>query len=462
MATDAAPVPDARFLGHPRGLFYLAFSEAWERFSFSGMQTLLVLYMVSQLFLPGHVENIVGFAAARAWLEHLTGPMTTQALASAIFGLYAGAVYFTPILGGIIADRWLGRRPAVILGGLMMTAGHFLMAFEQPFLLALLFLILGCGLFKGNIATQVGALYAPDDPKRASAFQVFLLGINAGVIVSPLVCGTLGETVGWHYGFGAAGVGMVVGLVIYLAGHKYMPPELPRTKVGGRVPLNLSRRDKTVLAFLLALLPVLAIGAVANLQIYNVYMVWARDNANLVVMGHHLPLTWLVTLDAVLNMIVLVSVLAFWRMWAKRRPEPQDLTKLILGTVVSAMGPLLLMAASAASAATGVKVGLGVLVVFHILNSIGFVNVYPVALALYSRLSPAPLSATIIGVFYLQMVMGSILVGWLGGLLDKLPSVQFWGLHAALIAASAAILFLAKLFLGGLLLPPPAPSTDPA
>jgi POT family proton-dependent oligopeptide transporter len=189
---------EARFLGHPRGLVFLAFSEAWERFSFYGMQALLALYMVGQLLLPGHVEHVAGFTALRLGLERLLGPLSIQELASAIFGLYAGAVYLTPILGGLLADRVLGRRRTVILGALLMATGHFLMAFEQPFLIALLCLVLGNGCFKGNIASQVGGLYAPGDQRRADAFQIFYVAISAGAFFSPLVCGTLGEVVGWR------------------------------------------------------------------------------------------------------------------------------------------------------------------------------------------------------------------------------------------------------------------------
>src|SRR5579863_9608480 len=171
--TVPASASDTAFFGHPKGLGYLSFAEAWERFSYYGMQTLLVLYMIHRLLLPGHVERVAGFAMLRGFLERASGPLSVQALASAVFGLYAGAVYVTPILGGLLADRVLGRTKTVIIGALLMAAGHFLMAFEQPFLLALLCLILGSGCFKGNIASQVGALYGHGDLRRADAFQIY-------------------------------------------------------------------------------------------------------------------------------------------------------------------------------------------------------------------------------------------------------------------------------------------------
>src|SRR5690348_4551606 len=155
-AKDTPQHLDRAFLGHPKGLGYLAFSEAWERFSYYGMQTLLVLYMVNRLLLPGHAKHVVGLSTLRRLLEQASGPLAPQALASALFGLYGAAVYLTPILGGLLADRGFGRTRTVILGALLMASGHFLMAFEQPFLLALFCLILGNGCFKGNLASQVG------------------------------------------------------------------------------------------------------------------------------------------------------------------------------------------------------------------------------------------------------------------------------------------------------------------
>src|SRR5919112_1598503 len=187
---------DRAFIGHPKGLGFLAFTEACERFSYYSMQTLLVLYMVNYLLVPGRMEQVVGLD----WLRANVWPgLEGQPLASAIFGSYTALVYLTPIFGGIIADRWLGRTPTLILGGVLMAIGHFLMAFEPAFLLALFALLLGVGAFKGNIASQVGALYGPNDLRRAMAFQIFYIFINVSVIVAPLISGSLGqsERFGW-------------------------------------------------------------------------------------------------------------------------------------------------------------------------------------------------------------------------------------------------------------------------
>jgi POT family proton-dependent oligopeptide transporter len=166
---DADHADGRTLFGHPRGLVFIASTELWDRISFHGMQALLVLYMVGQLLLPGHIERIAGFAQLRSVIEGVTGPLSTQALASQIFGIYVGLVYFTPVFGGLLGDRLLGRIRAVSLGALLMTAGHFCMAFDESFLAALLLLILGAGLLRGNLAPQLGDLYAPDDRRRATA-----------------------------------------------------------------------------------------------------------------------------------------------------------------------------------------------------------------------------------------------------------------------------------------------------
>ena len=188
------------FFGHPRGLAYLAFTEAWERFSYYGMSALLVLYMVNQLLLPGHVEHVAGFATFRAMIEGAFGPLSTQALASQIFGLYSGFVYFTPVFGGWIGDR-IGQRNAVVIGALSMSGGHLAMASDRSFLLALLLLIIGSGLLKGNISAQVGSVYPPQDgERRTRGFALFSTGINFGAVAGPLLCGSLATHFGWHWG----------------------------------------------------------------------------------------------------------------------------------------------------------------------------------------------------------------------------------------------------------------------
>jgi len=425
---------DRAFLGHPKGLGYLAFTEAWERFSFYGMQALLVLYMVKELLLPGHVENVALFEEFRG----LYGGLDGQPLASAIFGTYAASVYLTPILGGFIADRVLGKRRTVLLGAITMALGHFLMAFEVTFLFALLCLVLGSGMFKGNIASQVGSLYKPDDLRRADAFQIFYLGINAGVIASPLIVGTLGEVYGWHYGFGAAGIGMLVGLGIYLAGQKYLPKEhfdVPDRAARAAAP-KLTRNDWTSLLALLLLIPVLAIAIVPNNQIFNAYLVWGDQQFDLTWGGTKLPTTWLVTLDAIVSVSFLAGVALFYRWYGKHWREPDEITKIIIGSAFSVGGMLCLFAA-AATQGEGEKIGLFWPVLFHVVNSIGFAHMLPVSLALFAKVAPRALNATVIGLYYLSFFGGNSLVGWVGGFYESMPTTSFWLMLGKRMTASS-------------------------
>ena len=446
---------DRSFIGHPRGLGYLAFTEAWERFSYYGMRSLLVLYMVNRLLHPGHIERIVGFGPFRHLLEGIyRSPLSVQALASAIFGLYTGLVYLTPIGGGLIADRLLGRTRTVTIGALLMAAGHFLMAFDATFLAALMCLLTGVGCFKGNLASQVGALYATGDNRRADAFQIYYIFINGGVIAAPLIAGTLGELYGWHYGFGAAGVGMLIGLTIYLSGRKWLPPDSPIVRKSERAAkIPLTHREKMAIVALLALLPVLTMAVVGNQQIFNAYLVWAQDNADLVFSGRKMPTTWLITLDSIVSLTFLAGAVVFWRLWSRKFPEPAEITKMGIGSIIAVTGFISLAMGAAIAASFGTKVSIGWLITFHVLNSIGFANVFPVSLALYARAAPPALSATIIGIFYLHLFAANNLVGWIGGLLEKMAVTQFWLLHAALCGTAGVIFLVAGHFFGHLLAP---------
>jgi len=434
---------DTAFFGHPRGLGWLSSTEVWERFSYYGMQALLVLYLTHRLLLPGHVEHVAGFGPFRAALESVYGPMTPQALGSVIFGLYAGLVWMTPILGGLLADRVTGRTVAILTGGSLMTLGHFLMAFEQSFLVALTCLLVGVGCFKGNLASQVGSLYRPGDPRAASAFQIYYLGIQIAVVVTPLVCGTLGEVYGWHWGFGAAGVGMVIGMAIYLSGRRWLPPEAPVRTAAAGPRERFTTGDVRRVAVLVALLPVLALLQVGSFQVANAYVIWGEANLQLTVLGMRIPVTWLQSLDALGSGGGIVLSLIFWRWWAARRVEPDEISKVAFGGVLVALSPLVLAGASLA-AAGGHRASLLWAVLFEAVLNIAWANVGPVALGLYARSAPKAAASTMIGVFYLHIFLANMMVGWLGGLLEKMSGVNFWLLHVAIAGTAAAVLIVLR------------------
>jgi POT family proton-dependent oligopeptide transporter len=429
---------DRRFFGHPAGLGVLAFTEGWERFSFYGMQALLTLYMIDHLLVPAHAAHVPGLAGLRRGLEAVTGPLSAGAFASQIFGMYTAAVYITPVLGSLLADKVLGRTAAIMTGCGFMAAGHFAMAFDAGFLPALGLLIAGCGLIKGNIASQVGGLYAAGDARRTDAFQIFSMAVAVGVIASPLVCGTLAEMLGWHWGFGAAGVGMVVSAGIYLFGRRYLPADVLRAGPAGVAVPAAGRR---ALVAQLVLVPLLAISFVGNNQVYNIYLVWAREAADLRVFGHAMPVTWLVSYDAVISTAMLPAAVATWRVLGRRGIHAHELTKMTGGAAFSVAGSLLLAAAAAAwSAGAGVLVPLWVLLLFHVVNSLAFVHLLPVGLSLFSRTAPAALNATMLGVFYTLFFGTNLMVGWIGARYGDMGHAAFWLMQAGLMAAGAAVM----------------------
>jgi len=442
---------DRAFLGHPKGLGYLAFVEGCERFSYYSMQTLLVLYMVKYLLLPEHAGGVVGLEALRGWYGGIDG----QPFASKIFGDYTSLVYLTPILGGLIADRWLGRRTTLILGGLFMAAGHFLMAFEGAFLFALLALIVGVGLFKGNIASQVGELYKPDDLRRAMAFQIFYIAINVSVIAAPLISGTLGEKVGWHWGFGTAGVVMVLGLILYIMAGPWLPADnRPRKNAEAKAAEPMTRQDGLRVLAVIVLVPVMAVALLTNQEIFNAYLVWADQHFQLTFFGTTLPTSWMITIDAAASFSMLAAVAAFYVWYGKRHREPDELGKMIIGSVFTIAGGLCLVMAAATQG--GGKIGLFWPVMFHLLNSIGFAHILPVSLALFTKLAPKALNATIVGIYYLAFFGANKVVGEVGTWYSSMPTTSFWLFHVATAAVGLVAFILFKLFLAKRLMGEPA------
>ncbi len=488
MALPAGPTPAARseWLGHPKGLAVLFFTEMWERMSYYGMRSLLVLYMVNHLFVrPDKGAELLGFTALKSALESAFGVMTPQALSSQIYGLYTGFVYLTPLFGGMLADRLIGRHRSVILGAALMSVGHFLMASENLFLPALMLLIIGNGCFKPNIATQVGGLYAPGDPRRDRAYTWFYVGVNTGAFIAPLICGTLGQVVGWHWGFGAAGVGMVLGLVIYLLNQDKLPRE-PLPPVAAGAPL------KGTLAYLLGvplgilallalltlpplipgLLAVAVLGAgiwwlarlpaderprvvgltiaclmtAAFWAIYeqqgNTLQLWADENtAWPTVFGFTIPSSWYQAFNP-LAIALLVPVLnRLWNWQAKRGTEPGSLNKMALGCVIMGLGYLLMIAA-AGSQQPGVKSALHWLVTSTIVFTIGEIYLSPIGLSFVTQVAPARLASMMMGVWYLSSFFGNYGSGWLGSFYDRMPQQHFFGLMCLIGVGVGALMFL--------------------
>jgi POT family proton-dependent oligopeptide transporter len=434
----------AESFGHPRGLLVICGTELWERISFHGMQALLVLYMVEHLLLPGHVEQVSGFARLQTIIEGITGPLSVQALASQLFGLYVGLVYFTPVFGGLLGDRVLGRRRSVTIGALLMTVGHFCMAFDRSFLIALLLLIVGAGILRGNLISQVGDLYGKDDHRRESGFQIYYSLINIGAFFAPLITGVLSNVYGWHAGFGFAGFGMLLGLTLYIAGRRYLPADAPRIGRIARLPLTApQRRSVTVIVLLL---PVLTLFWVAQSQVWNTYNLWARDHVDLLVAGWSVPVPWLQAVDGLAAVVMVPPVLLLWRWQAARASEPDDFGKLAIGCFIFGAALTWLAAGPWVTNAAG-KIPLVWALAFHGLSSVGYVYFVPTAVAVISRMAPTAVNALMIGVYYLTLFVGSTISGRLGGLYERLSTADFWLLHAAIVGMGGItfLLFAPKL-----------------
>ena len=425
--------PARGIFGQPKGLYYLAATEAWERFSYYGMTALVVLYMVNQLLLPGHVENIAGFAAFRAALEGVFGPMSTQALASQIFGLYSGFVYFTPVLGGWIADRFVGQRNAVVAGAVLMSAGHLAMAFDRSFLAALALLVLGSGLLKGNISAQVGGLYPVDDATNSvRGYAIFSMGINVGATLGPIVCGLLAQLYGWHVGFGAAAVFILIGLGTYLVGYRQLPSRVERAVSVSR---KLTPDEWRRIAAICAVLAIVVFPATSYFQSFNTAAVWTQDHVNRGLSGFAIPVPWFQAVDPLFSILCVPVVFALWRWQAAPRAgvEPGDLDKIGHGAWLVASGNLILVAAVVAFGNDGLSPIWPFL--YYAMMGFSFLFYWPVTLALVSRAAPAPVNATMMGVAFLTLFAASNIMGRLGGLYEPLSPAMFWSLHAAIAAA---------------------------
>ena len=422
--------------GHPRGLAYLAFTEAWERFSYYGMTALLVLYMLNQLLLPGHVEHVVGFARFRHAIEGIFGPLSTQALASETFGLYSGFVYFTPVIGGWLGDR-IGQRSAVIAGALSMAGGHLAMAFDQSFLLALLLLITGSGLLKGNISAQVGSVYPPDDEERRTrGFALFSTGINFGAVVGPLLCGYLGERYGWHVGFGTAALFMLGALATYLSGYRHLPARVPRKE---RVPATpLTAEDRKAIGALIVAMAITVLPYIAYYQLSNVLPVWLQEHADMRAGSFEVPIPWFQSIDPLFSILLLPLLFKLWS-WQGRGSgrEASELIKIGTGGLISGSAYLILVAAIA-----GYGNGKVLWIwpfLFCAIQGIGFMYIWPPLLALVSRAAPAKVNSTMMGASFLTLFTANNLIGWIGTLYEQLGPLAFWSLHAAIGAAGGVL-----------------------
>ncbi|MEO6581135.1 MAG: peptide MFS transporter [Sphingomicrobium sp.] len=429
---------DRTISGHPRGLYYLAFTELWERFSYYGMTALLTLYMVKQLLLPGHAENVLGLHALRQMFE-FRGPMSDLAFASLLYGWYAGLVYFTPILGGLIADRWLGAKRTVTLGALLMAGGHLAMSFDASFLAALLLLILGSGCLKGNISAQVGTLYPEAAASlRERGFTIFSTAINVGAVIGPLATVTVAEFYGWHAGFALAAALMLLALGVYLAGQRHLPEARRKADDANQAALTpAEKRRAWALVILIGLvIPV----STAYPMLWSIGIVWVDQHVSLGTAIGSVPAGWFNSLDSLGSILAAAPLVALWAAQARRNAEPASLTKIAIGSVVMSLS-IVLLAAGSLLAGEG-KVAVWWAIAGYLGSGLAFMWYWPVTLSMVAALAPSRVRSTLMGGSFLAAFLGTVIMGWVGSFYDQMTPVSFWTLDASISLAGAALIFI--------------------
>lgn len=418
MSDAMIPPRDSNWFGHPRGLSVLFLTEMWEMFSFFGMRTLLVYYMTKHLHLD-------------------------QEYASLVYGAYAAFVYFTPVFGGMLADRWLGKRNAVVIGGATMALGHFMMASEPLFYPALITIALGNGLFLPSLASQIEGLYRDGDARSKSAYNIYYVGINLGGFLAPLICGTLGEAYGWHWGFAAAGFGMLLSLVIYLAGRRYLPPEPARGAEmrAARPPMDRAARDRFALLIGIAAIVVVFRGAYE--QNGNTIALWADTGIDRqLASGWVIPMTWFQSINSLVVFAFTPFLVARWARLARRGVETPLLGKMAFGAVIVGVSYVALGIVAAWSEAHGTRASWLWLFGWFVLFTIGELYILPVGLALFGRLAPEGFRATSIATWFFAGFFGNLLAGALGTLWSQFSHGWFFVLIGVVAGISAMLLYL--------------------
>ncbi len=389
--------------GHPKGLYILFFTEMWERFSYYGMRAIFILYLTAKT------------------TEANAGLGWDKISALELYGWYTMMVYVMSVPGGLLADRWLGQKKTVMLGGVLLCIGHFILAFDAlwAFYSGIILIVLGVGALKPNISTMVGGLYQKGDLKRDSAFTIFYIGINIGAFAAPLLVGYVGEVINWHYGFGLAGIGMAIGQIVYVWGQKYLTtvgnfmPVLRETGTNKKVPLTSIEKDRMIVLALSFLIVIVFWGAYE--QAGGLMNLYARDKINRVMFGFEVPASFLQALHAFYVILFGVPVAYFWTKWRQKGRESSSLFKMGIGTIITGFGFLLLAGAAieTASSLDG-KASIYWLFGAYLLHVIGELSISPVALSFITKLAPLKYASLTMGAYFMVSGIGNKLAGYVG------------------------------------------------
>ncbi|HEX6397736.1 MAG TPA: peptide MFS transporter [Steroidobacteraceae bacterium] len=397
------------WFGHPRGLTILFLTNMWEQFSYYGMRALLVYYMTKQLLLA-------------------------QGTSSLVYGVYTACAYFTPLIGGLVADRLLGKKRAIIIGGGVMALGHFMMTLEPLLYVALATIAIGNGLFLPSLPSQIGDLYARGDPRAGRAYNVYYVGVNIGGFLAPLICGTLGEVFGWHWGFGAAGIGMVAGLLIYLSGQRYLPAPVPPAPVEpSSAPRAGLARDTVLLLFGVGV--AVTVFRSAYEQIGNTLALWADSGVDKMVGPFSIPMTWFISINPLCVMLLTPGLLAWWRRREAAGHNPAPTRRMATGALIVGASFLLLAALASTSEQGGVHWSWFAL--FWVVLTFGELFILPTGLGLFARLAPRRFGATTVASWFLASFAGSLAAGVVGTLWARMSHPAFFVLLAGICTLAA-------------------------
>lgn len=417
----------------PSGFGRIWLTKFWERVAYYGLQAILVLYLTEYLFTTKSTDEI-WFVA---FISHTFG-VTGQALASTITGGFLMLVSIIPILGGFLTDRYLGPTRSIIIGGSIMAVGHCTMAIEAALLPALLCIALGVGLFRGAIASQLGALY-DSDSGRVEGFQLYFLAVNLAGLAAPFVIGTIGEKIGWHWGFAAAGAAMMIALAIYSitlrtdpqrAAFKAVSPMAPRARANAGWTKNI------------ALIVGVGLLAIPNFQLFNAYMIWVKRDFALQVWEQTVPVSWLIGLDAALSLSVLIASVPAWR-WIEARTGPVSaISRASLGALFVCAAMLCLVAVAITNGDG--KISLLWCVLFQLLNAVGLAQILPAAMAKLGSRENAGGSATSISGYFFGLFIAGFVSTLLAARFETMDVAIFWLLHLACAGAGAAVFFASR------------------
>jgi POT family proton-dependent oligopeptide transporter len=451
-------VKERTLFGHPVGLSYLFTTEMWERFSYYGMRAILIYTLVNYLLLQPTADSVIGYHALKHFFEYVYNggqPMGVQPLSSVIYGTYTSLVYLTPIIGGAIADRWLGQRNSVIVGAFIMSVGEFTLMSPHLFFLGLTLLIIGNGFFKPNISTQVGNLYKPGDHRIDSAFSIFYVGINLGAFFSPLVCGSLGDAYGYHWGYFAAGVGMMIGTISYFFALRSLPQDRAgRLKAKTDVKAPMTKEDwKATFALFLLFIPGSLFWATYEQQ-GNTISIFAQNltDRRLIpgLIDWQIPAAWFQSFNPAFIMLFTPMVIGYWTWQSKRKKEPSVLTKMAIGNILLGLSYVVMIGAVRFTGVNEQVSWLWLLAFFAVLT-IGELYFSPIGLSLTARVAPPQILSMMMGVWLMTSFTGNQLQGYIGSFYSQMGKEEFFLLCAAISLFTGLIFWLFNFPLRGIL-----------